>query len=37
MLEKNLVIISTIASISTLIGLIGTVIGMIKAFAHYRW
>jgi len=33
MLEKNLVIISTIASISTLIGLIGTVIGMIKAFA----
>ena len=33
MLEKNLVIISTIASISTLVGLIGTVIGMIKAFA----
>ncbi|MBF9255249.1 MotA/TolQ/ExbB proton channel family protein [Pontibacter sp. 172403-2] len=33
MLEKNLVIISTIASISTLTGLIGTVLGMIKAFA----
>ncbi|HAN78538.1 MAG TPA: flagellar motor protein MotA [Bacteroidales bacterium] len=33
MLSKNLVIISTIASISVLIGLIGTVLGMIKAFA----
>ncbi|WP_266203215.1 MotA/TolQ/ExbB proton channel family protein [Pontibacter kalidii] len=33
MLEKNLVVISTIASISTLVGLIGTVIGMIKAFS----
>ncbi|WP_026461817.1 MotA/TolQ/ExbB proton channel family protein [Adhaeribacter aquaticus] len=33
MLEKNLVIISTIASVSTLIGLIGTVRGMIVAFA----
>jgi biopolymer transport protein ExbB len=32
MLSKNLVIISTCASISTLIGLIGTVIGMIRAF-----
>lgn len=32
-LEKNLVIISTIASIATLIGLFGTVLGMIKAFA----
>ncbi len=32
-LEKNLVIISTIASTSTLVGLIGTVLGMIKAFA----
>ncbi|WP_181305047.1 MotA/TolQ/ExbB proton channel family protein [Rufibacter sp. XAAS-G3-1] len=32
-LEKNLVIISTIASVSTLVGLIGTVLGMIKAFA----
>ncbi len=33
MLQKNLVIISTLASVSTLIGLLGTVIGMIKAFA----
>ncbi|MEK6482198.1 MotA/TolQ/ExbB proton channel family protein [Catalinimonas sp. 4WD22] len=33
MLEKNLVIISTIASIATLMGLLGTVMGMIKAFA----
>jgi len=33
MLEKNLVIISTIASIATLMGLFGTVLGMIKAFA----
>jgi biopolymer transport protein ExbB len=33
MLEKNLVIIATIASIATLIGLLGTVVGMIKAFA----
>jgi len=33
MLSKNLVIISTIASISVLIGLIGTVLGMIKAFS----
>lgn len=33
MLEKNLVIISTIASVATLIGLLGTVFGMIKAFA----
>ncbi len=33
MLSKNLVILSTCASISTLIGLIGTVFGMIKAFA----
>jgi biopolymer transport protein ExbB len=33
MLEKNLVIIATIASIATLIGLLGTVMGMIKAFA----
>ena len=32
MLSKNLVIISTCASISTLIGLIGTVIGMIRSF-----
>jgi biopolymer transport protein ExbB len=33
MLEKNLVIISTIASVSTLTGLIGTVLGMVKAFS----
>lgn len=33
MLEKNLAIISTIASIATLMGLLGTVMGMIKAFA----
>ena len=33
MLEKNLVIIATLASVATLIGLLGTVLGMIKAFA----
>lgn len=33
MLEKNLTIIATLASIATLVGLLGTVIGMIKAFA----
>ncbi len=33
MLEKNLSILATIASVATLIGLLGTVIGMIKAFA----
>ncbi len=33
MLEKNLVILATIASIATLIGLLGTVLGMITAFA----
>lgn len=33
MLSKNLVIISTCASVATLVGLIGTVLGMIKAFA----
>lgn len=32
-LNKHMVIISTIASISTLIGLLGTVTGMIKAFS----
>ncbi|MDZ4750663.1 MAG: MotA/TolQ/ExbB proton channel family protein [Flavobacteriales bacterium] len=32
MLSKNLVILSTCASISVLVGLIGTVLGMIKAF-----
>ncbi len=32
MLEKNLVILATVASVATLLGLIGTVIGMIKSF-----
>ncbi len=33
LLEKNLVALSTIASISTMIGLLGTVVGMIRSFA----
>lgn len=33
MLEKNLNILATIASIATLMGLFGTVLGMIRAFA----
>lgn len=33
MLEKNLSILATIASIATLMGLFGTVLGMIRAFA----
>ena len=33
MLEKNLVIIATMASVSTLVALLGTVLGMIKAFS----
>jgi len=32
-LEKNLIALSTIASIATMVGLLGTVIGMIRAFA----
>jgi biopolymer transport protein ExbB len=32
MLEKNLTILSTLASVSTLVALLGTVIGMIKSF-----
>lgn len=32
-LEQNLVILATISSISTLMGLLGTVLGMIRAFA----
>jgi biopolymer transport protein ExbB len=32
-LEQNLVILATLSSISTLIGLLGTVLGMIRAFA----
>jgi len=33
MLEKNLVFLSTLASVATLIGLLGTVIGMITSFS----
>ncbi len=33
MLEKNLVILATISSVATLLGLLGTVSGMIKAFS----
>jgi biopolymer transport protein ExbB len=33
MLEKNLVFLSTLASVSTLLGLLGTVIGMITSFS----
>lgn len=33
MLEKNLVVLSTLVSIGTLVGLLGTVSGMIKAFS----
>lgn len=32
LLERNLIALSTIASISTMVGLLGTVIGMIRAF-----
>ena len=34
MLEKNLVFLSTIASVATLMGLLGTVLGMIRAFSN---
>lgn len=33
MLEQNLTVIATLVSIGTLVGLLGTVVGMIKAFA----
>ena len=33
LLEKNMVILSTVASISTMIGLLGTTVGMIRAFS----
>ncbi len=33
MLEKNLTIVATLASVATLIGLLGTVLGMIRAFS----
>lgn len=33
MLSKNLVFLSTLASLSVLVGLLGTVLGMVKAFA----
>ncbi|TAE30731.1 MAG: MotA/TolQ/ExbB proton channel family protein [Candidatus Kapaibacterium sp.] len=33
LLEKNLVILSTISSVATMIGLLGTTIGMIRSFA----
>jgi biopolymer transport protein ExbB len=32
LLEKNLVVLSTVASIATMIGLLGTTLGMIRAF-----
>jgi biopolymer transport protein ExbB len=33
MLEKNLVFLSTITSLATLVALLGTVMGMIRSFA----
>jgi len=40
LLERNLIALSTIASIATMIGLLGTVLGMIRSFAaltRERW
>ncbi|MBN9351691.1 MAG: MotA/TolQ/ExbB proton channel family protein [Chitinophagaceae bacterium] len=34
MLQRNLVFLSTLANVSTLLGLLGTVMGMIRAFAN---
>jgi biopolymer transport protein ExbB len=36
MLEKNLVVLSTIASVATLLGLLGTVLGMIKGYVWQK-
>ncbi|MDA3843474.1 MAG: MotA/TolQ/ExbB proton channel family protein [Candidatus Kapabacteria bacterium] len=33
LLEKNLVVLSTIASVATMVGLLGTTLGMIRAFS----
>jgi biopolymer transport protein ExbB len=33
LLERNLIVLSTVASIATMVGLLGTTIGMIRAFA----
>lgn len=33
LLERNLIVLSTIASVATMVGLLGTTIGMIRAFA----
>jgi biopolymer transport protein ExbB len=35
LLEKNLVILSTVSSIATMFGLLGTTLGMIRAFAAF--
>ena len=35
LLEKNLVMLSTVASIATMIGLLGTTLGMIRSFSSF--